>query len=334
MPCPQFIRNASVQNVQFAALSHLFGGDRRQVRIRARCKLSSCIGARRRGALYVALCVGFRSAKFGESFTFMHVRTLMLFRCNLKTRYGRAVGTWEKTLLTKIPELTKEEREKLPSPLPNDPEDGDIWRSEKGRPGWVLSWKYQPSKRGAPRSTCQKAPFWCYKPVLYKKLVEKFESASAAAGTAASGTAGAGGTAASGTGAAASPTGSSAGAGECSNGGSLDLETFSEGSLPPADGAVGSTAASAARAAASAASAAMDAVTLYNQLRQENKLPRRRDATEHGPKKRHPGKYYFIKGMPDDGFELVIESKNINRLCPRGWTRPPNIYRWNREPSA
>ena len=129
--------------------------------------------------------------------------------------------------------------------------------------------------------------------------------------------------------AAASPTGSSAGAGECSNGGSLDLETFSEGSLPPADGAVGSTAASAASAAASAASAAMDAITLYNQLRQENKLPHRRDATEHGPKKRHPGKYYFIKGMPDDGFQLVIESKNIKRLCPRGWTRPPNIYEWN-----
>ena len=237
--------------------------------------------------------------------------------------------TWEKHRLTKIPELTKKEREKLPSSLPKDPTDGDICRSEQGHPGWVLSWTYKPSKRGAPRSTCQKAPFWCYKPVLYKKLVEEFESASAAAGTAASGTAGAGGTAASGTGAAASPTGSSAGAGECSNGGSLDLETFSEGSLPPADGAVGSTAASAASAAASAASAAMDATTLYTQLQQENKLPRRRDATEHGPKKRHPGKYYFIKGMPDDGFQLVIESKNIKRLCPRGWTRPPNIYEWN-----
>ena len=125
---------------------------------------------------------------------------------------------WESARLTKIPELTKKAREKLASSLPKDPNYKDICRSKKGRPGWVLYWKYQRRKIGAPRSLCENAPFWCYNPDMYKTLLEEFESTSAAAGTAASGTAGAGGTAASGTGAAASPTSSSAGAGECSNG--------------------------------------------------------------------------------------------------------------------
>lgn len=235
---------------------------------------------------------------------------------------------WERRKLTEIPKLTKKTLKILPSSLPKDPKDGDIWRSNKCRVGWVLYWKYRPPKIVAPRSTCQKAPFWCYKPLRYNNLLAEFKSASAAAGTAASGTAGAGGTAASGTGAAVSPTSSSAGAGEYSNGGNLELETFSQGSLPPANGAVGSTAAS----VASAASAGIDATTKYQQLRAQGKLPRRGDATEHGPKKRVVGKNYYITGIPDDGFELVIKGEEIRAPHFRGWKMPHNIYTW--KPSA
>jgi len=234
---------------------------------------------------------------------------------------------WEAGKLTEIPVLTKKMRETPATPLPKNPRIGDLWRSERTAVRWVLHWKYVRTKKWGPRSTCKKESVWCYDPTKYAELLEKFKSESAAAETAASGT-----------GAAASPTRSSAGVGECSNGASLDLETFSQRPLLLANGAVGSTAASVASPAPSAASAAMDATTLYKRLRDAGRLPLRGSATEHGPKKKNcqDERYYYISGKPHPWFELYISSEEIDARqafpCLRGWKRPPNIYKYN--PSA
>jgi|SaaInlV_125m_DNA_1040241.scaffolds.fasta_scaffold27509_2 hypothetical protein len=228
---------------------------------------------------------------------------------------------WECAQLTEVPHLTLKKRNEQPKTLPKDPKVKDISRSWKSSENWVLYWYFKLPGKGAPRAVCRKEPFWCYDPVKYKELLEKFESESGEAGNAASGTGGAGSSAASGT-----------GAGEYMRGGTFDPEPQMQEPLAPATGAAGSTAASIARPVAGDALAVPHANTLYDTLRGEGKLPNLQDATDHGPEKnRIEGRFYFIRGTPDKGFQLYIDRTALKPFSPRGWTRPPSIYKWNPE---
>lgn len=244
---------------------------------------------------------------------------------------GITFRVWESKQLTTNPELSKQQRNEPPKPLPKDPEVGYVCRSEKGRKDWVLEWKYQRSKIGAPRSLCRKESFWRYDPVKYKELLEKFKSESGEAGNAASSTGGAGSSAVSGTGAATSSTSSAAGAGEYMQGDTFDPEPSVQEPLAPATGAAGSTAACIASPVPGDALAVPDMNTLYHTLLSEDKLPKLKHATDHGPKKRKEGRLYYIKGEADEGFQLYIDRNALKPSHFRGWKRPPSIYIWNPE---
>merc|ERR1711934_931167 len=114
--------------------------------------------------------------------------------------------------------------------------------SEKGSEGWVLHWRYERSKFLAPRSFCKKESFWRYDPTKYYELREKFDSESAAAGTAASG-----GSAAAAMGAAAGPpasaTSPAAGGVACATGGDSGSELFKQDAFGSATADAGSSAA-------------------------------------------------------------------------------------------
>jgi len=201
MPHARFIRNASVQNVEFAALCPFFW-----------CRLAPSFR-------FSILGMGKIRMLYKEDFCFRTTTTRLEMSTHVSaagpaaasTGTGGAASTmkfriWEREQLTEMPQMSMKKKNEPPKPLPKDPKKGDVQRSKNGSKDWVLHWKYVRPERGAPRSTCRKEPFWRYDPEKYKALLETFHSESAAAEPAASGTGCAGGSAASGTGATASST--------------------------------------------------------------------------------------------------------------------------------
>ena len=241
---------------------------------------------------------------------------------------------WECNQLTIMPDLSQRKRNQPPKPRPNDPKEGDLWRSEKGFAGWVLHWTYKRSKVGAPRSSCIKVPFWRYDPTKYNELLEKFDSESAAAGTAASGTGAAGGSAAAAMGAAAGPpasaTSPAAGGVACATGGDSGSELFKQDAFGSATGDAGSSAAGdpGPAASTSAISASDDEKEkmneLYRTLRDTRKLPRTQ-VTVNGPDRGKRGQLYYISGLPKAGYQLLVDGRSVQGP-PRGWKRPHSIY--------